>query len=68
MSEDEELLELSYRMTRLLSSPNLKLTEDQITQLEETLDSIDFFHDQKNYERTIDEMKLLIKKLKSYIK
>lgn len=67
-NQEEALLELSYKMTRLLSSPNLKLTEDQVTQLEETLDSIDFFHDQKNYERTIDEMKLLIKKLKSYTK
>jgi len=64
--EDEELLELSYKMTKLLSNPKLTLTEDQIIKLEETLDSIDFFHNQKNYERTMDEMKLLIKKLKGY--
>jgi len=64
--EDEELLELSYKMTKLLSNPKPTLTEDQIIKLEETLDSIDFFHNQKNYERTMDEMKLLIKKLKGY--
>lgn len=64
--QEEQMLELSAELCDLLKNNLTKATIEQKHKFEEMLDSVSFFFDNSSYDRSIDEMKSLIKQLKTH--
>jgi hypothetical protein len=64
--QEEQMLELSAELCDLLKNNLTIATIKQKKKFEEMLDSASFFFDNASYDRSIDEMKSLIKQLKTH--